>query len=160
MSRACSICRNTAAGSINGELRAPDCNIRQVAAAYGLSYDAVWRHSRHVTSTPPVAAPTGTTTAAATPPPTASTSDPLAELVEALRPRALAGSDPSTSREYRLGLAALEARGTAVAPPFDLHADPEYIAVQTLLIKALDAYPDAKLAVIKALRADREVKIP
>ena len=76
--------------------------------------------------------------------------DPLDELVVALRARALAGSD-AASGEYRLALLAQQAARHAAAPSRDLASEPEWITVRTVLLQALEPFPAARLAVADAL---------
>jgi hypothetical protein len=126
------------AGSLNEALQTGR-SARAVAGEYGLSYDAVTRHARnHGSRTLPVKVPV------------ARPADPLDELTAALRVRALAGN-PADTREYRLALAAQSTARHATAPPRSLAAEPEWIALRTAMLRALEDYPEARLAIAAAL---------
>jgi hypothetical protein len=147
MSRTCTVCNHPSAATIAVSLM-EGRSARAVAADYALSYAAMKRHARnHVArgqpSVIPTLQPTGDPTAAAI--------DPLDELVAALRVRALSG-DPSTAREYRLALATQTA-SKAVAPEYDVLADPEWIKLQGILLTALVPYPESRIAISDAIRA-------
>jgi hypothetical protein len=135
MGVACTICTLPLAGAINELLRAGR-PARAIAAEFDLSYDALTRHARnHVAKRPPVPE---------------STDDPLDELVTALRSRALAGN-PSDTREYRLALAAQADVRHATPPTRDLASEPEWIALRSIMLRALEPFPDARQAVADAL---------
>jgi transposase-like protein len=138
MSRPCSICGLGGVGAVN-EALAQGQSVARVARDFDLSPDALLRHARsHLRSADPHAhAPAH--------------ADPLDELVTALRERALAG-DPAISREYRLGLLAQQAAARASAPTRDLASEPEWIALRTRVLEALEPYPDARQAIAAALR--------
>jgi hypothetical protein len=76
--------------------------------------------------------------------------DPLDELVKALRAKALAG-DTGSAREYRLVLLAQERRSAAAAPQVDLAATSEWLDLRTALLAALEPFPEARIAVSEAL---------
>jgi hypothetical protein len=146
MARSCSICSRSDAGAINA-LLGEGRSARSVAVERGLSEDAVQRHAhRHVVAqrmAPPPARRRARLETA---------DDPLDELVAALRVRALAGS-PSDTREYRLSLAA-QADGRHATPSVrDLASEPEWIALRTSMLAALEPFPEARQAVADALGA-------
>ena len=67
--------------------------------------------------------------------------DPLDELVETLRPQALAGN-PIVAREYRLALAAAARHARTPRPRrVDLCRRPEWIALRTAVLQALEPSP-------------------
>ena len=135
----CTVCALPLAGAIN-ELLLAGRSARAVAGEFGVSYDALTRHARNHL-------------AKRTPPPTPVPSgDPLDELVAALRVRALAGN-PADTREYRLALQAQAAAHHAAAPSRDLAAEPEWIALRTTMLDALEPFPHARLAIAAALEA-------
>jgi hypothetical protein len=142
MGLACSVCALPTAGAINERLRSGR-SARAVAGEYGLSYDALTRHARNHAAHRPVLAPEHGADA-----------DPLDELTAALRLRALAGN-PADTREYRLALAAQSAARHATAPARSLVTEPEWIAVRTAILRALEDYPEARLAVAAALAEAR-----
>jgi hypothetical protein len=138
MSRRCSICACEAAGTINGLLQ-DGRSIRSVATEFAVSEDALGRHaSRHLTRSE---APIATADNGA---------DPLDELVQTLRARALAG-DPAVVREYRLALAAQQATRHATAPQQAISSSREWIELRTAILRALEPFPEARLAVGEAL---------
>lgn len=148
MSRACTVCGDPAAGIINAELTAGRV-VRQVAAAHSLSYDAVLRHSKRHVAVPAVepvdrSAPADSGQLGA-----------LAELVEILRTRALSSPDPAVAREYRLAMAAADSQNVAPAA-VPLEQTAEWIELRTILMQTLAGYPEARWAIVAALRADIE----
>jgi hypothetical protein len=134
------------AGAIGEALRSGR-SARAVAAEFGVSYDALTRHARNHGARHPVA-----TDAATNPEPAGGTLplDPLDELTAALRTRALAGN-PSDTREYRLALAAQLAAKHAAAPTRSLATEPEWVAVRTTMLRALEPFPKARQAIADAL---------
>jgi len=136
MGAACSVCALPLAGAINELLRSGR-PARSIAAEFGLSYDALTRHARNHVAKRPAAVPV-------------SAGDPLDELVTALRVRALAGN-PSDTREYRLALAAQSDARHAIQPQRDLATEPEWRELRTILLRALEAFPEARQAVADAL---------
>lgn len=159
MSRSCTVCGHSSAAAINALLQ-EDGSTRKVAATYGLSYAATLRHARnHVArrqmgGTVTIADPR--TSFAGGVDIHSSVLDPLDELVSALRTRALTG-DPSTAREYRLALATQTA-SKAVAPEYDVLADPEWLKLQGILLAALAPFPEARLAISTAIREYEEAR--
>jgi len=134
----CTVCSLPLAGAINELLRGGR-SARAIAADFGVGYDALTRHSRnHVVKR---AAPVPE-----------SVDDPLDELVVALRVRALAGN-PSDTREYRLALAAQADVRHAAPPSRDLASEPEWIRIRTMMLAALDPFPEARIAIATALSA-------
>ena len=139
MGRSCSVCRLPAAGAVNVLLRSGR-SARSVAREFGLSDDSVGRHRHHVPRDEVA--------------PAAAAGDPLDELVVALRVRALAGN-PSDTREYRLALAA-QADARHAAPPLrDFASEPEWADLRTLMLAALDPFPESRTAITDVLRARR-----
>ena len=141
MARNCSICSRSDAGMINELLRSGR-SARAVALELGISDDAVGRHARtHLGRVPAPGLPRSRASGPA---------DPLGELTSALRLRALAGN-PSDTREYRLALAAQLDAKHAAAPSHDLAAEPEWIALRTKMLAALEPFPEARLAIAAAI---------
>jgi hypothetical protein len=142
MGVACTVCALPTAGAI-AELLRSGRSARALAREFGISYDALTRHARNHVSPRLSALPSP----AAAP---ESADDPLDELVKALRVRALAGN-PADTREYRLALAAqLDARHAA-PPQHDLATEPEWIAIRTAMLRALEPFPEARLAIVATL---------
>lgn len=139
MGRSCSICTRPDAGAINAWL-AEGRSARSVALELGLSDDAVQRHAQkhRPTATPPEKAKKP------------AAADPMGELVDALRHQALAGN-PAIVHQYRLALEA-QADAKHQAPPTrDLALEPEWIELRSKMLKALEPYPEARLAIAKAI---------
>lgn len=138
MSIRCTVCQDPRVQTLDS-LLAQGRSGRSLAAEFGLSPDAVKRHAKAH------AAPRDSGRRAP------SGADPLSELVDALRSRALDGNNSGTVREYRLALAALTER-SAERPAYNVLADPEWLRLRDLLLEALEPYPEARLAVADALR--------
>lgn len=136
MARSCTICTRSDAAAINA-LLAEGRSARSLAAEIGLSPRALQRHATHH----------GGRTVPTVP---ESAADPLDELVAALRVRALAGN-PADTREYRLALAAQSAARHATAARRSLVDEPEWTALRTRLLAALEPFPEARQAVADAL---------
>lgn len=145
MARSCSICSRTDAGTIASLLRGGR-SARSVASELGLSHRALLRHLHNHVGQPPArtALESALSSGAAT------NGDPLDELVTALRVRALAGN-PSDTREYRLALAAQSDVRHAAPPVRDLASEPEWIELRTTILRALEPFGEARLAVADAL---------
>lgn len=105
------------------------------------------RHAANHVSRPPAAPAPEVSQPPATAP---STADPLDELVDALRTQALAGN-PAIVHQYRLALAAQADVRHAAPPTRDLASEPEWVALRTRLLVALEPFPDAVQAVRAAL---------
>ncbi|MGD0248353.1 MAG: hypothetical protein ABSB75_04795, partial [Candidatus Limnocylindrales bacterium] len=146
VARSCSVCSRSDAGAINVLLDGRSA--RSVAAEFGLSEDAVQRHAkRHLTKQ---ARPPSDTVNPGTASQPLDPHDPLDELVTALRTRALAGSDSAT-REYRLALAAQSDAKHAAPPRRDLATEPEWLALRTVMLRALEPFAEARAAIVVAL---------
>lgn len=155
MARYCSICRRTDAGAINALLQ-EGRSARSVASEFDLSEDAVQRHARNHAQrvmAAPVGVPAVFTAGSSSSQLSDSTADPLDELVAALRLRALAG-DPGVAHEYRLALGAQNDVRHAAPPSRDLAAEPDWLALRTTILRALEAFPAARVAVADALAAN------
>jgi hypothetical protein len=74
--------------------------------------------------------------------------EPLSELVEHLRKRALNGSD-AAAREYRLALAA-QTESSAATPTYDVLRDGAWLELRGVILGALD--PKARKKVADAIR--------
>jgi hypothetical protein len=143
MATRCSICKDPRSQTIDAQLAAGR-SARSIALEYRLGDQAMQRHARLHTSAPTDA-------------PVASGKDPLEELAASLRLRALAGSD-SAARELRLVYAAQAERGAAVQVAYDVRNDPEFRRLLATMTKALWPFPEARLAIADALRA--EIAVP
>lgn len=154
MARRCTICHHDRHADIDAELveRMP---FRHIAARYSVSTSALVRHSDdHIP-----AALTKAHEAAAV-----AHADTILTQVQDLRDRALLILDKAEeAKEYRSALSAIrEARGCLEllgklagelqdGPTVNILVLPAWINIQTVLLGALDAHPDARLAVADAL---------
>lgn len=133
----CIVCRSPQVQNVDA-LLATGRSARGIALELGLPIESTKRHARsHTTHEPSNPQPTQT--------------DPLGELVAALRGRALSGSDASQSREYRLALAA-QAEQAAAPPTYDVLRDATWLRLRGLLLRALDNEPSARQKVMDAIR--------
>ena len=137
MSQRCSICQDSRVADINN-LLADGQSARAIGKALGLGHDSINRHRAHLNTTLP---------AGLVP---SSGGDPLAELVESMRPRALTGENPGERREYRLALTQLSQKSSE-RPPYNVLVDPEWLRLRGILLDALKPYPEARQAVADAL---------
>jgi hypothetical protein len=131
----CQVCLDSRVQAIDAAL-ATGKSARSLAREFSLSDRAMQRHAvSHKPAPEPVASPASV--------------DPLAELIEHLRQRALGGSD-AAAREYRLALAA-QTDQSAGAPEYDVLRDAGWLALRGLILGALD--PKARKKVMDAIRA-------
>jgi len=151
----CTTCHLAAVAAINAEILSGR-PIRAIAAEFSVGYGALYSHARnHVSrvgkpSRPAVESGPGPAAVPDAEPQGAV--EPLAELVNSLREHALQG-DVGAAREYRLAIAALEARTSgSAAPAYSIREDPGWVAIRTALFLALRPFPDAQSAVRDALR--------
>jgi hypothetical protein len=145
MARICTICARSDAGTI-AEMLGSGRSARSLAALLGLSNAALLRHARNHLPRPSEPETSGRRDV----PPGL---DPLDELTAALRVRALAGN-PADTREYRLALAAQAAARHGAAPTRDLAVEPDWIALRTIMLAALEPFPKAREAIAAALGVD------
>jgi hypothetical protein len=138
----CSICTRGDVAAING-LLLDGRSARSVAIDLGLKSTAVQRHVRmkhHTIVTIPAKA-------VAKP-----TEDPIDELVNVLRNKALNNSnDAAMVHQYRLALAAQKEAKSATGLVRDLATEPEWLTLRARMLKALEPYPDARVAIAEAL---------
>jgi hypothetical protein len=154
--RACTICSHEKRYEIEERLATRQGTYRGIARTYGVSEDAVSRHvaSGHV----------GQLLALAADAERAARADSLLDRIEALQSRTLAILEASEeTNEHRTALAAIrEARGNLEligeitkeldrAPTLNLHLNPEWIELRTVIVGALDPHPDARDAVVRAI---------
>ena len=140
MSRVCTVCASALAGAIDEQLRSGRA-AQSVATEFAVGQRSMQRHAKaHLNRTVAIAAGDNSHL----------NDDPLDELVDALRTRALAG-DPVVAREYRLALSAQAAAQHAAAPTRHLASEAEWIALRSRLLVALELFPEARWAVVDAL---------
>jgi len=156
MARICSACRHEHVESINLELfdKTP---LRKVSEKYGLSLSAVARHAKHLP--PELFQPAEVRRATAA----IERIGVLDQRVDEIYQAATAGNDPKLAlralKELR-GIIELYSRLTGelqnagtVNNTLVLAQAPEWLSTRALLLDALQPYPQAREAVIKALGA-------
>jgi hypothetical protein len=154
--RACTVCSHEKRYEIEERLATRQGTYRGIARTYGLSADAVSRHvsGGHISQLIALAADAER----------AARADTLLDRIEALQSRTLAILEAAEeTNEHRTALAAIrEARGNLEligevtkelnrAPTLNLHLNPEWLELRAVIVGALDAHPDARGAVLRAL---------
>jgi len=154
MPRKCTICGHNQRQDIDAALVERQ-SFRNIAARFKVSTSALVRHSDdHI----PVALTKAHDAAAV------AHADTILDQVQELRDRALAILDKAEdAKEYRSALGAIrEARGCLEllgklagelqdAPTINILVTPAWINIQTVILGALNAHPDARIAVADAL---------
>jgi predicted transcriptional regulator len=154
MTRVCTICSHTARDAIEDAFIAGTPK-RRIAAQYGVTEQAVRRHLReHLPALLALARDAER----------ASRADSLLDRIEALQSRTLTILEASEeTNEHRTALAAIrEARGNLEligevtrelnrTPTLNLHLHPEYIAVRTAIVQAVEPYPEVREALSQAM---------
>src|SRR5215213_9087100 len=158
MPRTCTVCGHEHRYEIEDILVSRSKPYRDIARRYGVSKDAVGRHvsEGHVSDLIKLAADAER----------AARADGLLDRIEALHSRTLAILEATEeTNEHRTALAAIrEARSNLEligevtkelnrAPTLNLSLHPQYIEARTLIVEALDPYPQAKEAVVRALES-------
>jgi hypothetical protein len=155
MGRSCTICSHESRDAIEDAFIAGTPK-RRIASHYGVSERAVRYHTReHLPALLALARDAGKVSRA----------DGLLDRIEALQSRTLTILEATQETgEHRTALAAIrEARGNLEligeitrevnrTPTLNLSVHPEYIEARTLIVRALDPYPQAKEAVARALK--------
>jgi hypothetical protein len=154
--RACTVCSHEKRYEIEERLATRQGTYRGIARTYGLSEDAVSRHvaGGHISGLIALAADAER----------AARADTLLDRIEALQSRTLAILEAAEeTNEHRTALSAIrEARGNLEligevtkelnrAPTLNLHLNPEWLELRAVIVGALDAHPDARGAVLRAL---------
>jgi hypothetical protein len=156
MPRSCTICSHESRDAIEDAFIAGTPK-RRIASHYGVSERAVRYHTReHLPALLTLARDAEQ----------ASRADTLLDRIEALQSRTLAILEATEETgEHRTALAAIrEARGNLEligevtrelnrAPTLNLSLHPQYIEARTLIVEALEPYPQAKEAVVRALES-------
>jgi hypothetical protein len=156
--RTCTICAHDQRHSINVALvqREP---YRAVARQYGVSRDALARHSREHLPKLLVKASRSVEAADA---------DDLLARVEELFGEAKAVLEAAKGEhDYRIVLAAIDRagrqlellarlRGELNEQAINLHLHPEWVSLKTVIVAALAPHPEARAAIMRALAARRE----
>ena len=156
LGRVCTICTHERRFKIEELLATRQSTYRGIARKYGVSEDAVSRHVK--------AGHVGHLLALAADAERAAQGDTLLDRIEALQAETravLTEAKETDNYSARLGAIRemrrnLELIGEATkelnrTPTLNLHLNPEYIEVRTLIVRALGPYPDAKAAVVRAL---------
>lgn len=154
MPRKCTICHHDKRKAIDADLVRLE-PFRALARQYNVSKDALMRHHDNHLPAALVKAKEASTVAHA---------DTILAQVQDLRDRALTILDKAESaEEYRSALGAIrEVRGCLEllcklagelqeSTTINILVSPVWISIQTVILNALDAHPDARLAVADAL---------
>src|SRR5215208_4827709 len=156
MPRSCTICRHADRDAIEDAFIA-GAPKRRIASHYGVSERAVRHHTReHLPALLALARDAER----------AARADSLLDRIEVLQCRTLAILEATEETgDHRTALAAIrEARGNLEligevtrelnrAPTLNLSLHPEYVEARTLIVEALDPYPQAKEAIVRALES-------
>ena len=157
MPRSCTICSHESRDAIEDAFIAGTPK-RRIASHYGVSERAVRYHLReHLPALLALARDAER----------AARADSLLDRIEALQSRTLAILEATEETgEHRTALSAIrEARGNFEligevtkelnrTPTLNLSLHPEYIEARTLIVQALEPYPQAKEAVVRALEGE------
>jgi hypothetical protein len=152
--RACTVCSHESRDAIEDSFIAGTPK-RRIASHYGVSERAVRYHLReHLPALLALARDAAQ----------ASRADSLLDRIEALQSRTLAILEATEeTHDHRVALAAIrEARGNLEligevtkeldrTPTLNLHLNPEWLELRAVIVGALDAHPDARGAVLRAL---------
>jgi hypothetical protein len=152
--RACTVCSHESRDAIEDAFIAGTPK-RRIASHYGVSERAVRYHLReHLPALLALARDAAQ----------ASRADSLLDRIEALQSRTLAILEATEeTHDHRVALAAIrEARGNLEligevtkeldrTPTLNLHLNPEWLELRAVIVGALDAHPDARGAVLRAL---------
>lgn len=153
MARKCSVCSHPEVDAIN-EALISGVSYRRIATQYGLTEASVRRHKSAHLPAALVKASEASQVASA---------DDLLSQIKALQAKALAILDRNLGKDDKIALSAIkEARANleligkllgelASSPTVVMVNNPEWIMLRTLIINALDNYPEAKMAVVNEL---------
>jgi hypothetical protein len=155
MPRSCSVCSHPESFEINEALVLEGRSKRSIADHYGLSPSAVQRHREHI---PQLLVEASHAQEVAD-------TDALLDEVRALRDRTLAILDKAEeAEELRTALSAIaQARGNLELfakllgelneqPVLNLEVHPAWIELKALILTALEDYPEARWAVLRAIK--------
>ena len=153
MPRQCSICTHAESEAINQALVAGE-SAPKIAAKYRVSDDAITRHRAHLPATLAQAQEAKETALA----------DDLLAQVKALRNKSISilqkAEEAGDLRTALLGIREARSCIELLAemegeinrnPTINIHVSAEWIEVRTMLLKALQPYPEARTAVAAAL---------
>jgi hypothetical protein len=158
MGRVCTVCSHAQRYEIEELLATRQGTYRGIARIYSVSEDAVSRHvaSGHISELIALAADAER----------AAKADSLLDRLEALHRRTLTILEASEdTNEHRTALAAIrEARSNLEligevtkeldrTPSLNLHLNPEWIELRTLIITALEPYSEARESVLRAIKS-------
>jgi hypothetical protein len=154
MARECTVCAHPDAVLINEALVIEGQSNRAVTRQYDLSKDAVRRHREHIPELL-VKASQAMEVAEA---------DSLLDRIEDLHSRTeailvelegtdLHGAKLAAIREMRRNLELIGevTKELDRTPTLNLHLNPQYIAVRTAIVQAVDPYPEAREAISRAM---------
>jgi hypothetical protein len=157
MPRTCTVCSHPNRDDIEDAVVIRSQGKRRIAAQHGVTEQALRRHIReHLPALLALARDAER----------AARADSLLDRIEALQARTLAILEATEETEdHRVALAAIrEARGNLEligevtkeldrTPTLNLHLNPEYIEARTIIIQALEPFPEAREAVVGALES-------
>lgn len=153
MPRQCTICNHEQIEDINKAVIGGD-SLRKISQDFGISYDALYRHNKHLPAEMTKAKEAAEVTQA----------DTLLEQVQSLQSKAISLLEQAESagdmrtalqgvREARgcIELLAklqgeLEQQGTV-----NITLAPEWLEMRTVILQAVEGYPDARQSIVKAL---------
>jgi len=153
LGRVCTICSHAQRYEIEELLATRQRTYRAIALQYGVSKDAVARHvsGGHIGQLLALAADAERTAAA----------DSLLDRIEALQSQTMAILDNAEDQRTALAAVAqarnnLELIGEVTkelnrTPTINLAFNPEWIELRTLIVGALDPFPDARESVLRAI---------
>jgi len=156
MTRVCTVCTHGQHYDIDSILVDRSMSYRDIASRYGLDKSAIGRHvsSGHISELLALARDAETHARA----------DSLLDRVEALQSRteeALAKAEESenlfatfrgiSEMRRNLELIGEVTRELNRTPTLNLHMNPEYIAIRTAIVKAVEPYPEVREAISQAM---------
>jgi hypothetical protein len=154
LSRSCTVCSHPDSVLINEELVLKRTANRRVAAQYGLTEQSIRRHREHI---PEMLARSSLAEEVAE-------ADSLLERLEDLHRRTEAilarveetdnyGASLGAIREMRRNLELIGevTKELDRTPTINLHLNPQYIAVRTAIVQAVESYPEVREAISQAM---------
>jgi hypothetical protein len=156
MPRVCTICSHGSRYDIDSILVDRSKPYRDIARQYDVSKDAISRHvsSGHISELVALAADAERGARA----------DTLLDRIEALQSRTLVILEATDeTHDHRMALSAIrEARRNLEligevtkeldrTPTLNVHLNPEWIELRTVIVQALDPHPDARQSVVQAI---------
>ena len=154
MSRSCTVCSHPDSVLINEALVIEGQSNRALTRQYDLSKDAIRRHRGHIPQLLVKASQALEVVDA----------DDLLAKVEELRQKAMEVlAEAEDAHDHRIMLAAIDRASKQLellakllgeisdAPQVNIHLHPQYIAVRTAIVQAVEPYPEVKEAISQAM---------